>query len=357
MTVQRGASDRDSNRPGYEELLDVVGRLDLGLVVIDLNDFTILAASRAAVKSFGLGSEAVPIGRPALDLLTGEDRTDAQIGLDALRSGAIDFYRTHLHKTATEGKERRLRLGARAFTIGERRLALISAALDNDPAWGALSKYLGGEPVDMAFGTVDGSWTITAISSDVVALLGVGSTELVGQPLLARETRDAITHLLDGGHGGHDFSFAVPVSLPAEPGNERQLSAVVTSLVGVSGRYFVLVPSRPPAGRAQADRSAELEQHLWRIAAEVEASGVLQTFGQLPDVARHSQLGTLSTRQWEVLSHLMRGERVSAIADALYLSPSTVRNHLAAIFERFGVHSQAELLALLARPDNPHAKT
>jgi len=30
------------------------------------------------------------------------------------------------------------------------------------------------------------------------------------------------------------------------------------------------------------------------------------------------------------------------------VSQSTVRNHLAAIFERFGVHSQPELLARLA---------
>ncbi|MGN6472198.1 MAG: LuxR C-terminal-related transcriptional regulator, partial [Mycobacteriales bacterium] len=34
-------------------------------------------------------------------------------------------------------------------------------------------------------------------------------------------------------------------------------------------------------------------------------------------------------------------------ARELYLSPTTVRNHLSAIFQRFGVHSQRELLDLL----------
>ena len=33
----------------------------------------------------------------------------------------------------------------------------------------------------------------------------------------------------------------------------------------------------------------------------------------------------------------------------MYLSPSTVRNHLTAIYRKFGVHSQAALLAKLFR--------
>jgi two-component system nitrate/nitrite response regulator NarL len=56
----------------------------------------------------------------------------------------------------------------------------------------------------------------------------------------------------------------------------------------------------------------------------------------------------LTSRQWEVLSRLLRGERVPTIAAGLFISQSTVRNHLAGIFERFGVHSQPELLAVLA---------
>jgi DNA-binding NarL/FixJ family response regulator len=54
---------------------------------------------------------------------------------------------------------------------------------------------------------------------------------------------------------------------------------------------------------------------------------------------------SLSTRQWEILVRLTRGEAVHDIANALYLSPSTVRNHLTVIYKKFGVHSQAGLLA------------
>ena len=54
----------------------------------------------------------------------------------------------------------------------------------------------------------------------------------------------------------------------------------------------------------------------------------------------------LSDRQWDVLTLLLQGERVPRIAKSLFLSQSTVRNHLADIFKKFGVHSQEELLDL-----------
>ena len=99
--------------------------------------------------------------------------------------------------------------------------------------------------------------------------------------------------------------------------------------------------------RAAADRVAQLEQHLWRIAHEIEAAGVISTVARAPAPSSVPGLSDLSTRQWEVVTRLLRGQRVSTIAREMYLSPSTVRNHLAAIYRKVGVRSQAELLELL----------
>ncbi len=99
--------------------------------------------------------------------------------------------------------------------------------------------------------------------------------------------------------------------------------------------------------RTAADRVAQLEQHLWRIAHEIEAAGVISTVARSPAPSSAPGLSDLSTRQWEVATRLLRGERVSTIAREMYLSPSTVRNHLAAIYRKVGVRSQAELLELL----------
>jgi DNA-binding CsgD family transcriptional regulator len=94
-------------------------------------------------------------------------------------------------------------------------------------------------------------------------------------------------------------------------------------------------------------RAARLEDHLWRIALEVAAAGIgdAPTSGEMwwGDPA----LRELSRRQLEILGRLLRGERVPTIADELFLSRSTVRNHLSAVYRRLGVHSQAELLARL----------
>ena len=41
------------------------------------------------------------------------------------------------------------------------------------------------------------------------------------------------------------------------------------------------------------------------------------------------------------------------IARSMYLSQSTVRNHLTAVYRKFGVHSQRELLELLTSTAHP----
>jgi DNA-binding NarL/FixJ family response regulator len=134
-------------------------------------------------------------------------------------------------------------------------------------------------------------------------------------------------------------------------GGWKRLCCVLTSLAGGTDRSFILLPDAD--GSDLTARASELERHLWRIAAEIEASGILQRIGTIPDSARFPQMGALSLRQWEVLSRLLQGDRVSTIAKELFLSPSTVRDHLSAIFERFDVHSQAELLLLLRGVEEP----
>jgi DNA-binding NarL/FixJ family response regulator len=64
-------------------------------------------------------------------------------------------------------------------------------------------------------------------------------------------------------------------------------------------------------------------------------------------------LDRLSTRQREIVAALLQGQRTRAIAASLFVSSSTVRSHLSAIFEAFGVRSQTELLSLLRSQKSP----
>lgn len=54
----------------------------------------------------------------------------------------------------------------------------------------------------------------------------------------------------------------------------------------------------------------------------------------------------LTKREREVLQHLALGKRTARIADALCISPATVRNHVQHIFEKLGTHSRLETLAV-----------
>jgi DNA-binding CsgD family transcriptional regulator len=126
---------------------------------------------------------------------------------------------------------------------------------------------------------------------------------------------------------------------------------------GVSDAESLLDADHGPGDeRRLSEQLARLRQHLARIAREVEATGLV-TFASPPEPSAVPGLHDLSAKQWEVLTRLLRGERVATIARAMYLSPSTVRNHLTTIYRKVGVGSQAELLELLHRaqhrPDVP----
>jgi DNA-binding CsgD family transcriptional regulator len=58
-------------------------------------------------------------------------------------------------------------------------------------------------------------------------------------------------------------------------------------------------------------------------------------------------LARLSSRELDVVSRLLTGDRVPAIAQQLFLSQGTIRNHLSSAFAKLGVSSQQELIALL----------
>jgi DNA-binding CsgD family transcriptional regulator/PAS domain-containing protein len=326
-------------------LNSVCDELELPLWLIDLKDFTVRGASKAAACRIGVPPTAF-IGRPAVEQLRLEDRPDVLAALNAMSTGAIDFYRSHRQIGPAQSPEALATEWVRAVQWGDERWALVEAAPGSERRQSPLADHLGGEPIDMAVGRTDTDWIIKFVSSDITALLGASPGELIGHPLLeAVDQRDA-WRLLDAARGADGAcSVSLRLRLRDCSGSWRPLRCVLTSLVASTDIFFILIADHEaPQGK---NRAAQLERHLRRIATEVVASGVLDNLGAVPDTAYIEQLATLSIRQREILTRLLRGDRVRAIATELFLSPSTVRNHLATIFRRFAVHSQAELLAKL----------
>src|SRR5579875_3753669 len=68
------------------------------------------------------------------------------------------------------------------------------------------------------------------------------------------------------------------------------------------------------------------------------------------------RIGQLTEREWAVAARVGRGERTKAVASALHLSPRTVETHLASVYRKLGVATQAELALLLAGQPSPEAE-
>ena len=196
--------------------------------------------------------------------------------------------------------------------------------------------------MELTLGTVDGNWEITKVSSGVERLLGVPAAEMIGRVLLGGVEQRGLNRVLravSAMKGGISVGLSVRMR-SAEDWTDVQV--VVGLLAGSAERFFILAPAHVSSD----PRARSLEQHLRRIAAEVLASGVMEIASSGPAIAHLAARADLTPRQWEILTRLLRGERVSMIARDLFLSESTIRNHLSTIYARMGVHSQAELMAL-----------
>jgi DNA-binding NarL/FixJ family response regulator len=88
----------------------------------------------------------------------------------------------------------------------------------------------------------------------------------------------------------------------------------------------------------EAHEILEMARGLIRLSGE-------QTGSKMSRPVR-SDVPTLTSRQLEVLELLAAGKSARDIGAELYLSQATVRNHIRALLQGLGAHSQLEALAL-----------
>lgn len=127
-----------------------------------------------------------------------------------------------------------------------------------------------------------------------------------------------------------------PQSVPRLDNGEPMVLSVLIDLGEVQ--------TARPMGAAEGSLAAELAQVASRLQAMSFSAAVSSE--QVAPVD-HPVLADLSNREREILEHLMTGSRVPAIAEQLFISPNTVRNHLKAIYRKVDVSSQSELIELV----------
>lgn len=323
-----------------DELASALGACDFPLVVWSTSDAVIRMANIHAAALFGL----------ALNDLVGRSLQDLVEPSQAVSEVAAQLAAGELSAVSSERLLRTVdipvRTWTRAIQLGDQRSGVSVfvpvgevASLGRDPTRPLRDLY----PV--AVGMIRADWTVTAVSAEIRDLTGLDPAVVIGLGLLELVHPDDRAKLVAaGGSPPADPVSLCSIRLRDQPSGWVD-SCWLLAPAEVD-RFGFAILSRP---RTTTDgrRIAELELLLRRIAAELRAAGVLDNITDVPSPAILDELPELSTRQWEILSLLLQGRRVKTIARELYVSPSTVRNHLTAIFRKFGVHSQAELMEAL----------
>jgi DNA-binding NarL/FixJ family response regulator len=178
-----------------------------------------------------------------------------------------------------------------------------------------------------------GGFAASSVSSSADALLASGARQALDAVVLvyggmSGELLSAIRKLTAGAVDTH-----VVVVVPEEEWSclRQALNAGATGLVYESELEATLVPTM----RAALAGQIALPQRLRRCA-------VTPAF---------------SHREKEVLSLVARGLPNQQIADKLYLAESTVKSHLSSAFQKLGVHSRKEAVALLVDPHEGLGRT
>jgi DNA-binding CsgD family transcriptional regulator/PAS domain-containing protein len=223
--------------------------------------------------------------------------------------------------------------------------ALMLTPQDSGSAPGLLRKV----PQDLrVIGTVDEEWRIDRISVEVEGLLGHRAADLTGVPLLSAVNPSDLPQLLAGLSHVHATGRGSAIRLRVRTKDNQWLlcRAHLSALDRPPQFAFTLRPLGGPQG-SDHDRTRELEMSLARIAHETRAAGLAKFSGAAPVLADLPELATLTSREWEIVTALAEGSRVTTIARRLHVSPGTVRNHLSAVYRKLNVGSQAELLERL----------
>ncbi|HJQ02144.1 MAG TPA: PAS domain S-box protein [Jatrophihabitans sp.] len=115
---------------------------------------------------------------------------------------------------------------------------------------------------------------------------------------------------------------------------------------------FIIVPLHDGAGQFTGTLLMCIDVTLRKLPGQQVGRSGLHGNGQVGQPPNRVAeplpgLSRLSGREYEVVRMLLLGDRVPVIARNLYVSQSTVRNHLSSVFRKLRVRSQQELIVLL----------
>jgi DNA-binding CsgD family transcriptional regulator len=318
------------------KILDVISHSHAPVMLLQVPSFVITAASPGAHEL--LDAPARPlIGRSLMDLTEGH----ASGAMALLAAGRITGYET-LHVLKLTGQRRRLWISALPYTGPTR--VVIAILLKEDASGRVLVPWKDDDALSPVIGSTDARLMVDRVSSEAFESLGYRAQEIIGTSFLALIVPDDIADVL----------LALAQTSKHKEGVTLRVGVVGADLVPVTCQ-LVLLPLKPAPscafalliedsdGPADERAIADLITRLGRRIRSAMASQAVASAPMRFDV----DLAPLGSRDLEIVTQLVAGDRVSAIAKRLFLSEGTIRNHLSSVFGKLGVSTQQELIELL----------
>jgi DNA-binding CsgD family transcriptional regulator/PAS domain-containing protein len=330
--------------PGTGGLAAAVSRSALPALLLAVPSEEILAASPSAVRLLS------PHGRPVLGRSLEDFTLDETSGaLPLLMAGRLNGYETPRVLDA-RGRPQPVTLWVRRTDRNEPpRHVLAVLATPGRESFGSLP----GAADPMAapvLGSTGPDLVIDRISTDVEALLGLPAGEALGRSLVNLVSPASAADLLFGLAQATTNGRGIPlrVELLRGDGSTVLVQLLVVPLDPPASCVFSILPYGAEGDLSEAD----VGDLLRRLASGIDALGTSRHIAALPK-AQQTALSRLSAREADIVTRLYAGDRVPAIAAALFLAPGTVRNHLSSVFAKLGVTSQQQLIDFLRGRDEP----
>jgi DNA-binding CsgD family transcriptional regulator len=343
-------SDGSAPRNGTSERLEeIVGAAPVAALLLALPEGRIIAASEVANQLLTVAREGSLRGHRATEFVA--DPEAAQASLALLKRGAISSYRARRVLIGPHGH----RVPSEVFVAacgGPQSSQLAVAVYRLDRVRESSGYPLEDPPPDAApiAGVVDGHWRVLHLSGTARTLLGHSQSEVSAM------TADSLIHPEDlplllvalGGAGASGELSPARLRLRRADGSLLAAEWLIMPHAVAALPAFVFV-ANPVHGSQSQDHQTAI-RHPTQPLTDGPANG---SSSQQWNAAADTRSIDLTHREQQVLDMLLNGDRVGTIAQALFLSPATVRNHLSAVFRKHRVHSQRELLDRLRAPQRP----
>ena len=322
------------------EVVEAVSAFPLPALLLEVPSAQILAASRTAQNL--LAPDGADVVGHSIEDFTADEPTGV---LPLVGTGRLQGYEAH--RMLMRGSEPvPSTVWVRTISSSTPRRYAMSLLIPESGVPLPALQGSAGDSTILAMGSTDPHLIVDRISSDVTEMIGVPSLDVIGQSLLrivdapdVLDVMDALTHSARSGNG---LAVLARVGLPGS--RWRQCCLVVLPMLPAPSFGFALLIEEDAAQPLAT--SSGMTGALRQFHDTVRCVGISRLLARehvVPGLER------LSAREMDIVARLLRGDRVPAIASALFLSQSTVRNHLSAVFSKMGVNSQQGLIDLLRK--------